>query len=47
MSHDYLKRVEIQNLELDGNFGGMGALTSAANDLGYRSAALELSAKPV
>ncbi|MBL9175746.1 MAG: hypothetical protein JNL10_19540, partial [Verrucomicrobiales bacterium] len=41
----YLKRIEIQNLELDGNFSGMGAITSAANDLGYRTRALELCAE--
>ena len=41
----YLKRIEIQNLELDGNFSGMGAITSAANDVGYRNRALELCAE--
>ena len=41
----YLKRIEIQNLEFDGNFLGMGALTSAANDRGYKSAAMNLWAE--
>jgi len=38
----YLKRIEIQNLELDGGFQDMGAVTSAANDVGYKSHALDL-----
>ena len=40
--HKVLGRVVVENLELDGNFEGMGALTSVANDEGYRSFGMEL-----
>lgn len=42
---EYPDRIEIENLVLDGNFDGQGALTSASNDAGYKSAAIEVWAK--
>lgn len=41
----YLDRVEVENLEFDGNFDGQGALTSAAASGGYKSAAVLLWAR--
>lgn len=41
----YLGRVVIENLELDGNFDGQGAWTSAANATGYKSFAIDVVAK--
>ena len=42
---DYLNRIEVENLEFDGNFSGHAPLSSAANPTGYKSAALELWAR--
>ncbi len=41
----YLGRLVIENLELDGNFAGQGAWTSAANATGYKSFAINVAAK--
>jgi hypothetical protein len=41
----YLGRLMIENLELDGNFTGQGAWTSAANATGYKSFAIDVAAK--
>ena len=40
LARQYASRIEIENLEFDGNFDGQGALTSAANDAGYKSGAI-------
>ncbi|HAB18724.1 MAG TPA: hypothetical protein DCE44_20075, partial [Verrucomicrobiales bacterium] len=41
----YLKRIIVDNLDLDGNFSGQGAWTSEANATGYKSFALDLAAE--
>ncbi len=41
---NYLNRVVIENLELDGNFDAQGAWTSAANATGYKSFAIDVAA---
>lgn len=41
----YLGRLVIENLELDGDFNGQGAWTSAANATGYKSFAIDVAAK--
>ncbi|MBX3732184.1 MAG: hypothetical protein KF791_06275 [Verrucomicrobiae bacterium] len=40
----YLDTIQVENLVLDGNFGGLGAWTSEANAGGYKSFALDLAA---
>jgi hypothetical protein len=45
LAREYADRIEIENLEFDGNFDGQGALTSAANETGYKSFAIEVWAK--
>ena len=45
LAREYADRIEIENLEFDGNFDGQRALTSAANETGYKSFAIEVWAK--
>lgn len=43
--YSYLKRIEIENITLDGNFDDLGAWTSEANISGYKNFALDLASE--